>query len=231
MLAGEQHRVQRRQHAAHDPVTRRGHLSGAAGLRLAPRSRRPRVAHGRFRWLSRRCALRGRSAPSTAGTYRTRKCASTGAWSDSRRRRCSRPVSTSSSRRCGDHGVRRLHGLEAAREDVVDPVRVRRPAQRGAVAQVLEHRAGARPHVEVASEQHRRAAGPVERDLGGPARLPRGLARDVRAQVQVPDAHLQVAVDQSRQGEPPPLAQAPLAAAGSAAPTLPRRSATAAARA
>ena len=212
VLARQQHGVQRREHAAHDPVTRGGHLSGAAwALPGARRSRRPSVARGPFRWLSSRCALRGRSAPSTAGhaiargseprPAHDRTAAGAGAPGPS-----ARPAPAAAATMPAGGSI----VSQAAREDVVDPVRFVVPHSAAPSHRSSNSSRGARPHVEVASEQHRRAAGPFERDLGGPASLPRGLASARRAQVQVPDAHLPVAVDQSRERQPPPLAQAPL---------------------
>ncbi len=104
-------------------------------------------------------------------------------------------------------GLRARDGLEAAPEQVVDRSRARGPGQAEAALQLREDvgvLAGAQ--VEVAAEEQRRLAGPVDgrgsraQDIGG------GELRPAVCCVQVGDAEMGTRVDRDpREGHRPPL--------------------------
>ena len=200
-----------RQHAAHEPVARRGHLAGAgsAGARSARGG--ARVAHGPAAPASSRRALSGRFAPSPSARYRTREGGLDRRVVGQPQAPGSRPAGTSSSRRCGGHGAGGPIDLEAARQQVVDRIRARRPARAPKSSLELARTPRSARGRRLKSPPSRSGAPPAQRDRGRgrAARLPLGL----RARAGASGAGSPTHTSRSRSTQPherhaPPLAQA-----------------------
>jgi hypothetical protein len=102
---------------------------------------------------------------------------------------------------------RRLDRIEAAREQVIDRARARRPGKSEALAHPLERlRRLPRHQVEVAAEHQRVGAGPRGCRLRRALHLGGSRRRAVRAGVQVPHAEAPAPVElEPGEEHPPPL--------------------------